>query len=100
MVKNARNRVVQNQGVSRDKYPSYFVECLMYNIPDDEFSTNRQNTFTSAIIWLGRQAGARRLSEFMCQNGFVKLFGTDADQWNESDAVDLIGGLLDMWEGW
>ena len=38
MFKNARERILANNPVLQGSYPSYFVECLLYNVPDSCFS--------------------------------------------------------------
>ena len=37
MFKAARNRLVQQGVLKKEDAPSYFIECLVYNVPDDLF---------------------------------------------------------------
>jgi hypothetical protein len=37
MFKNARRQVIANNDHLRSRYPSYFIECLFYNLPDRFF---------------------------------------------------------------
>ena len=34
MFKAARNRLVEKKMLTKSEAPSYFIECLLYNVPD------------------------------------------------------------------
>ena len=52
--KAARNRLVEKKSSSpKNDAPSYFIECLLYNVPDDLFAPKLAPTYTSASwTWL------------------------------------------------
>ena len=71
MFKAARNRLVERKALTKDVAPSYFIECLLYNVPNGLFKPELAPTYTGILDWL-RTA---KLKEFVCQNGQVPLFG-------------------------
>ncbi len=42
MFKNARNRLIDHRQLSESTAPSYFVKCLLYNVPNPQFHASRQ----------------------------------------------------------
>jgi hypothetical protein len=96
MFKNARNRAVE-RGFFRDGgAPSYFVECLLYNVPDPCFTAGMQDTFVAVVNHLSKNV----IDGYRCQNGLLPLFGTASTQWNTGDAHALIESLIRLWNEW
>ena len=94
MFKAARNRLVDKKMLAKDVAPSYFIECLLYNVPDSLFKPKLAPTYTGILDWLGT---ARR-KDFKCQNGQVELFGPGREQWSQKKARAFIKALQDMWD--
>lgn len=90
VAKHARNRA------AADPVPSYFVECLLYNVPDDEYRASLADAYYNAIGWLDR-CRRRRPAEFaglMCQNELVAIFGKGPDQWTLKASEAFFEALL------
>lgn len=97
MFKNARRYLVDKGLLGAATAPSYFVECLLYNVPDHLFVANRQNAMRGILEWL--QTNNKVL--FFCQNGQVLLFvGSTPEHWNLGDADAFIATLIWMWNNW
>lgn len=96
MFKNARERIYMNKSWLAGKYPSYFVECLYYNVPNGKFGNTYQDTYCNAVNWLNSELNANP-SRFTCQNGVLSLFGTNSTQWNVADAKSLVSELIPLW---
>jgi hypothetical protein len=96
MFKNARRYLIERGRLAAGGAPSYFVECLLYNVPDNLFVADRQLAMRGILEWLL----AANLTLFMCQNGQIFLFGLTPEQWNEPDAARLIAAMADMWNNW
>ena len=94
--KNARTHLVKQGIINKDLAPSYFLECLLYNVPDINFTSNHQNTFCNVVNWL-READMTR---FVCQNEQVYLFGNTPEQWSSSNVKDLLQAYVDLWNNW
>jgi len=97
-IKNARRRLVEDGTLSRDSAPSYFVECLLYNLPNPSFTDSLSLTYLNALVWLGENHST--LSGLLCQNEITHLFGSEPEQWDTRRAQQLIGALLQQWNDW
>ncbi len=94
MFKAARNRLVDKGELKKEDAPSYFIECLLYNVPDSLFASKLAPTYTGILDWL-RKA---QLKDFKCQNGHVPLFGLGREQWTVDKARAFAKGLQELWE--
>ena len=74
MFKAARNQLVATKALAKDDAPSYFIECLLYNVPDRLFKRKLAPTYVAILDWLE----TAKLKGFQCQNGRVPLFGAKA----------------------
>ncbi len=96
MFKNARTYLVDRGVIPADLAPSYFLECLLYNVPDDKFGTNFQSTFLQVITWLSKA----NFSRFVCQNEQLPLFGSSPEQWSENRAYRFLEAMMELWANW
>ncbi|OKJ62211.1 hypothetical protein AMK27_15200 [Streptomyces sp. CB02009] len=89
VLKNVENDLAA-EGVIKS-LPSYFSECLIYNVPDhvflagdfdDAVRASLQEVYRQLTSWLGPQ----RMRE---PNGMKKVFG-EGQKWGEKDARNLI----------
>jgi len=86
--KNARNRC---DDFDADEAPSYFVECLVYNIDDAVFRQPLCEAYVACVEWLHDHRN--ELGGFDSQNGLFKLFGDGRHQWRIEYAQRLIAAL-------
>ena len=94
MFKAARNRLVDKKLITKDDVPSYFIECLLYNVPVRLFAPKLAPTYTGVLDWLKKA----NLNEFQCQNGVVRLFGAGPEQWTVKRARAFVRALQGLWE--
>ena len=93
MFKAARNRLVEKGRLKKEDAPSYFIECLLYNVPDDLFKPKLGATYTGILHWLA----SARLKDFECQNGQTPLFGPEREQWSVKKARAFVKALQALW---
>ena len=96
MFKNARTYLIERKVIPADLAPSYFLECLLYNVPKDKFSSNLQSTFCNVITWLWKAD----FSQFVCQNEQLSLFGNTPEQWSEDKARRFLEAMVNLWANW
>jgi hypothetical protein len=96
MFKNARGCLVERGVISATLAPSYFLQCLLFNVPDEMYVGSLQQVYAKVINCLQEAP----LDAFICQNGVVPLFGAAPEQWNKSSAKSLISGLIRLWNTW
>ena len=94
MFKTARNRLVTEGSLKKEDAPSYFIECLLYNVPDSLFKSKLAPTYTGILGWLK----TAKLGDFQCQNKKVALFGSGQEQWTQKKARAFIRALGGLWE--
>ncbi|MEW6557268.1 MAG: nucleotidyltransferase [Elusimicrobiota bacterium] len=82
--------------ISGDNTPSYFLECLLYNIPISKFGTSYGDTFCNIVNWLSEN----NLDNFVCQNEQLNLFGMSQEQWDTSKARSFVQNLISLWNNW
>ena len=76
--------------------PSYFLECLLFNVPDHRYGGDYEMSFEDCLRWLADS----NLIDFVCQNGVVPLFGSTEEQWDQAKARKLIEELMFLWDSW
>jgi len=96
MFKNARTYLVDHGTLSGDVAPSYFLECMVYNVPDAAFGKSYQDTFIAAWNWMRRA----KVDSFVCQNEQLPLFGNTPEKWDALRANQLLDALKNLWENW
>lgn len=98
--KNARNYLIENGVINTSLASSYFIESLLYNVPDPYFSSDYANTFIKSVNWLGKSLSEDTYKNFVCPNEEVHLFGESVEQWDKNKAMNLIINLSELWENW
>ena len=96
MFKVARNHLVENDVIKSKTASSYFIECLLYNVPDNLFKANFGQTYSGIVTYLKNA----NLKQFKSQNGVRQLFGQSKDLWNVNEAKKFVLALERMWERW
>ena len=94
--KNARTYLVNQGIISKELAPSYFLECLLYNVPDVKYTSSHQDTFCSVVSWLQKA----NMINFLCQHEQFPLFGNTPEQWSSSDAQYFLQMLVNLWNNW
>jgi hypothetical protein len=97
-VKNARRKLADDGRLARDVAPSYFVECLLYNVPNARIFGEIDRTYLEALVWLCSNTSS--FPNFTCQNEITKLFGSEPEQWDTFRAIRLVDALVIQWNHW
>ena len=94
MFKSARNHLVEKHVIKDGTAPSYFIECLLYNVPDELFRPKLAKSYSDIIEYLLTAS----LQKFKCQNGVRELFGPSKDLWSVDKAQTFIQAARRLWE--
>jgi hypothetical protein len=98
ILKNARSRCVERGLLKKGQAPSYYIEGLLYNLPNDKFETTYQRTYLNLLIWLGQVADKDKL---LCANEQYYLLRDGSNTcWPRADAEAFIGALTNLWTQW
>ena len=88
MFKAARNRLIEEKATTKDDAPSYFIECLLYNVPDGLFKSKLAPRYAATVDWLK----IADFQGFKCRNGRVGLFGPGRE-WTVEKARKLVRAM-------
>lgn len=100
LFKNARSYMVNNGIIDGSIAPSFFVECLLYNVPNNLFVSNNSDTFINILKWLSDSFNNNSYMNFMCQDQMLNLFGNSDEQWDFEKAVLFALKLVELWTEW
>jgi hypothetical protein len=84
--KNARTHLVEKREIPEDLAPSYFIECLVYNAPDDCFKQSYRDSFEAIINYLQDS----HLREMNTQDEMLRMFGNEETQWSTQKAESTL----------
>jgi len=94
--KNARSYLIEKNLLADGKAPSYFLQSLIYNVPDKLFGGTYQSTFYNLLkYWCDNT-----IDRFVCQNEVDNLFDSTKEQWNLPDAKTTIRAMVQLWNDW
>lgn len=96
IIKNARSYLIDKNILAKETAPSYFLQSLIFNVPDHHFGDSYNNTTFNVLKYLWENP----IDNFVCQNNLHSLFGDTSEQWNTSDAVLTIQKLVELWDNW
>lgn len=98
--KNARDYYNQHwDSMYTIEAPSYFIECLIYNVPERILKrSNRSDRFKEILSYL--QDDDTDLTTFDQVSEMEMLFGDSTTQWQVDSAETMLSHLQTMWNNW
>lgn len=96
LFKNIRGRLVEEGVIGEDIAPSYFLECMLYNVPSANFGQTFQQTVIASINWILR---ADR-SKFVCSNELCSLLGNSVTEWPSAYCDQFLDAMVRIWRDW
>lgn len=96
LYKNMRNYLIDKNQLRDGVAPSYFVEGMLWNVPDDKFGTTFNNTFVETFNYIC----STDRSQFKCANGIHSLFGPSTVNWSPADCQTYLKALGHLWNNW
>lgn len=94
--KNMRSYLVDKGILEKADAPSYFLQGMVYNVPENLFSADMSATTLAALRFL-RNAN---LTSFVSQNKLHPLLGYSEDLWNPDAAQRTVMALCNLWDNW
>ena len=89
-----RSRLEDNGAIERDVAPSYFIEGLLFNVPESETTGDLTESFVNSINWIYH---ADR-TKFVCPNRMQYLFGDSSTQWDVEKCTIFLGAVTELWK--
>jgi hypothetical protein len=95
--KNMRNRMISDGVMHGGVAPSYFIEGMLYNVPNDKFGVTFDNTFVNCFNWI---INADQ-SKFVCANSLQWLVRDhSATSWPTVNYALFLQQVRDFWNHW
>ncbi len=94
--KNMRSNMVDNGLLKDGIAPSYFIEGMLYNVPNDKFVSSYGDSFCNAVNWL-LKADKPKL---VCANYQYYLLEESNVQWPAVNFDAFLSALCKLWEEW
>jgi hypothetical protein len=96
--KNMRSKLIDDGLIAKGSAPSYYVEGLLYNVPNDQFVGVYQDIFVNILKWL--HATPDR-TEFVCANEQYYLLRDNTHTcWACNDGANFINAATNLWNDW
>jgi hypothetical protein len=97
VVKNMREYLVDNDLLEAGVAPSYYLEGLLYNVPNGQFRHTYADCFINAINWI-QQADK---SQFVCANEQYYLLREDSPvTWRLEKCERFLKAAIKLWNEW
>jgi hypothetical protein len=97
ILKNLRNKLIAEKMIKSGVTPSYYLEGLLYNVPNNKFGKSYQDTFSNVINWI-HQADR---SKFVCANEQYYLLHVNSPvTWRKEKCEAFLTAAIDLWNQW
>lgn len=97
ILKNMRNRMTEQGYLTVGSAPSYFLEGMLYNVPNGNFGRSYQDTVANAIDWLV----ACDRSSLVCANELYYLcHPTSPVTWRAEQLQAYLDAVKRFWHDW
>lgn len=95
--KNLRNKMVADQYLAHGIAPSYFIEGMLHNVPDQFFGKSYSASFLAILQWLS----TAKSTDLLCANGQHYLLRDGSDvTWREADFRTFLYAAARYWDDW
>jgi hypothetical protein len=95
IIKNIKARLIELNRITNDLAPSYYIECLLYNVPSRNFNQDSYQDIIGIILdYLATQSDSGKLANFLCQNECRYLFSGIDPHWNEENCKLFLQQLI------
>jgi hypothetical protein len=95
--KNMRNRLIKDAKLKAGTAPSYFIEGMLSNVPNNQFVQSHQATVENCWGWINNCDHAA----LTCANGIHPLVRDNTHtSWSIQGYIDYLEGVRKLWVGW
>lgn len=96
--KNLRSKLVEDKVITKNIAPSYFIEGLVYNAPNELFIGFYGNMLVNILNWFNRISDRTKL---LCANEQYYLLRDGVSVcWPTADAQKFINEVIKLWNNW
>lgn len=96
--KNMRSRMIQDGLIEAGVAPSYYIEGLLYNVPNDKFTSSYQNCVVNTLNWYRQEAEKVNL---VCANEQYYLLRDGYHTcWSQMNCDAFVSAAIELWNDW
>jgi hypothetical protein len=96
--KNMRSRMVEAGLIESNIAPSYFVEGLLYNVPNDKLTFSYERSVVNILNWYQQEASKMDL---VCANEqYYLLRDGNHNCWIQENSDKFIAAAIELWNQW
>ncbi|WP_029652149.1 nucleotidyltransferase [Methylocystis sp. SB2] len=96
--KNIRSKATEIGLLEKGDAPSYFIEGLLYNVPNEKFISGFSDTTLGILSWLYENADR---TQFVCANErYYLLRDNDSVCWPRAKGTKFINAAITLWNEW
>jgi len=95
--KNMRNKMIEDKLIADDLAPSYFIEGMLYNVPNGHFTSNYSDSFVQCFSWLHNTDR----STLVCAHELDPLLAVGSrTAWDPQKYAQFLEALAGFWNNW
>jgi hypothetical protein len=94
ILKNMRSKLVDAGKIAKDTAPSYYIEGMLWNVPNDKFGISYVETFCNCINWLCQTDR----SKLNCGHEQHTILGNSNVQWPSANCDKFLNAVIQMWK--
>ena len=95
--KNMRNRMVEDGYLEAGVAPSYFIEGMLWNVPNSKFGASFEDSFVDSFNWVNESDK----TQLACANDLYWLIRDGAENcWQPTDFETYISAVKKYWSDW
>ncbi len=96
--KNMRSRMVEDGLIKAGIAPSYYIEGLLYNVPDVKLTTSYQDCVVNTLNWYRKEASK---ADLVCANEQYYLLRDGCHTcWRQTACDAFIEAAIELWNEW
>lgn len=97
VLKNLRSRLIDEKMIAKGVAPSYFLEGLLYNVPNVKFGISYSDSFINCVTWI-QEADK---SKFVCANEqYYLLRDNSSVTWRKEECAKFLAAAVELWNQW
>ena len=96
--KNMRSRMVEDGLIRAGIAPSYYIEGLLYNVPNEKLTTSYQDCVVNTLNWYRQEASK---TDLVCANEQYYLLRDGYHTcWRQAACDAFIEAAVQLWNDW
>lgn len=96
--KNMRSRMIDNGLIEPGIAPSYYLECLLYNVPNEVFKSTYQKCVVNILNWYYQYNQNANNAHLICANEQYPLLRDNSNTcWTKRNCDAFVNAAVELW---